>query len=598
MKKVKDRLSDVFKNRKNVIYYLYGIVAVLACLFTMKPLCGQISESIRILAYMSLVFSMIYLQKNVDKVYTMFYMLWHKILLFLLELYAVFATVGMYVLDNNVENGIRYPAVIYLGIAYIWVRPVVIAFLALLFSITNSTISNKRTVKLQMKLGLVCITMLPCILFLIGFNPAITSRDSQYCYEMAHTIWENGVTMADWHPPFYVFVLSILFKICDSITFIVVLQIISFAVVFVDGILYFYNKGLSKPLLAAIYCFITFGVSNIIMLVTFWKDIPFMISIMWLTILLIKYSLDKEIYENKLGWYIQVIVALVFTAFFRQNGIVPAFAVIALLPIVSKMSKRVIAVSAICLFLLFVVKRPLYTAMEVTPAPQLKFFSLANDIMYSYYRGDTISEEAMEVVNKVTSGDPDNYEYSPYGVYYNNDEPNGYTLVEFLKIYMDNVIRNPRDAVMAVLCRNSDIWSIVKPANEFVSCVNYLDTLPSLSETNRYPDRKINTLTIKLSNICDWIRDNSILYVLYWRTGIYNLLLILMIGVLFSRIRKPRWEKYILPFVPICMNLLALFITSGWSDYRYFWPSMAISLLLLCYFAVIRDNCVEEVEGF
>ena len=279
--------------------------------------------------YVLLIYSFYRLRVNTDKVYIFFSKPWHKIVLFFWEAYATFSVTGMYMLDSSVEYGVVYSNIVYFILSYIWIRPVVFLMLSLLFSLECKDKTNIiRLEKTSTRIILICFIMLPCILFLIAFNPAITSWDSEFFYDHARRIGEPDFSMSDWHPPFYVFILSILIRICDHPSFLVILQCLYFSTVFVDGILYFAGKGISKKILAVIYCFIAFGISNIIQMVTIWHDIPYMISILWLTILLIKYVLDTKRYENRWGWYLQAVIALVFTALFRQNGIMPVMAVI------------------------------------------------------------------------------------------------------------------------------------------------------------------------------------------------------------------------------------------------------------------------------
>ena len=164
-----------------------------------------------------------------------------------------------------------------------------------------------------------------------------------------------------------------------------------------------------------------------------------------------------------------------------------------------------------------------------------------------------------------------------------------------MKIYLENALRNPRDSIMAVLIRSSNIWSIVKPYDEVAGSVNYTGECISYTE-NVYPYRKVNRITVFLTDICRAVTGNSVLYVIYWRTGIYNILIFSMLGIILIKIGIKDLIFYIMPFIPIVCNLFALFITSGWPEYRYFWPSMTISLLLLCYFILLKMS-VNLDEG-
>ena len=586
-------MEDI-KNKKN-LFHVYYFIAMITSYLTMRQLNRQMSESIRLIFYMLLFFSLVHNEKNIQKINFIFYKPWHKMMLLLLEFYITFSITGVYVLDSSVEYEMAYIDIVYVILSFIWVHPIALLLLEKILFIGNPQNIGKQKFNRSIRWQLVILMMIPCILFCIGFNPAITSSDSEYCFDLAHKIWETEVVMEDWQPPFYIFILNILIKIYDSVSFVIIIQCICFSLVFVDGILYFNEKGVSRKLLVIIYCFISFGISNLIQLSTLWKDIPYMISMMWLTILIIKFVLDKDLYQKKWSWYIQLVFASVFSALFRQNGILPVFVIIILFPLISKESKKVLLACIMSFILILLIKNPLYQAMGVLEAPQLKFFSLANDIMYSYYKGNTISDEAMDIVNKVTSNDPENFEYNAYFVNYKNSEPKGYSVIEFMKIYLENALRNPRDSIMAVLIRSSNIWSIVKPYDEVAGSVNYTGECISYTE-NVYPYRKVNRMTVFLTDICRAVTGNSVLYVIYWRTGIYNILIFSMLGIILIKIGIKDLIFYIMPFIPIVCNLFALFITSGWPEYRYFWPSMTISLLLLCYFILLKMS-VNLDEG-
>ncbi len=582
MSAVYNTLREKLCEQKRWVRYIYAALALLCCYLTLEPLSGHISRSIRIVCGLLCLFSILKTDAGTKRLKSVFDKPWKKVLQIALEMYGTFAMVGMYFLPSSITQDTRYPAYIFFILAFLWMHPVMQRFIVFLIR-TGDTISvAEHEAGLKSRLILMGIILLPCMLFLIAFNPAITTSDSVYCFEAAHQLWQPGFSMQDWQPPFYVFILNLLIKIYDSITFLIILQCVCFAFVFVDGILFLYKCGFSKKVLGVFYFFIAFGVSNIIQLVTLWKDIPYMISIMWLTLLLMKFVMKPDKYKENLWWYVQFIIAVIFTAFFRQNGILPALAVMILLPVVTKFSKKAIAASAFCILLVVAVKGPLYQSMNVIPHPPLKFFSLSNDIMYSYYMGDDVSGETMELINKITNNAPDDFSYNPYWVDYNPDEPDGYSVMEFLRLYIKNFFEHPRMAVKAVLTRNSVIWSIVKPVDEVAGCVNCLIDHPSHSP-DLFPYRKSNFLTYKLESLCKWFTNRMILYPFYWRTGIYNLLIVCMVVIAWCGRTGKKWLGLI-PYMPITVNLAALFISSGWTDYRYFWPGMTISLFLLFYF--------------
>lgn len=584
---------------KKIIKYGYMLIALVCCFLTLKQFPWQITRKIRFICYALCLLSLYGRESVPDELGVIFDSFWKKILLVVLEIYAVLSATGMYFLKTTFTYETEYVWFLYFIMSFCWVCPIIQYFIACFIRWSKKTAFSDHKARLSTRWILMGIMMIPCLLFLIAFNPAITTPDSETCLSMAASLWQPDSSILNWHPPFYALVLALLLKICASVSFIIVMQQVCFAAVFVDGILFLYQCGYSKKVLGIIYIFIAFGISNLIQLTTLWKDIPYMISLMWLTLLLMKFVIRHDMYKNNPGWYIQLVIAVIFTCFFRQNGILPALAVVVIFPIAAKFSKKAMLSSIACILLIVLITGPLYKSMNVKSVPHLKFVSLANDIMNSYYEGKDVSEEAMEIINKVTNNNPDGWGYFPYVVNYNPDEPQGYSTAEFLMIYCENFLRNPKETFMAAAARNSAIWSIARPYDEAASCVNNLSECNGLA---LYPARRPNSLTQILTDLCNRLTENRIIYLFIWRTGIYNLLILIMIVSTFCAHREQKLF-YMMPYAPIAANLLALFISSGWSDYRYYWPSMSISLLLLCYFLFtlrsgFADNCVRtELRG-
>lgn len=586
-------------NSKKIVKYCYMLTALLCCFLTLKQFPGQITRKIRFICYALCLLSLYKRETVSEGLSEIFDRFWKKILQAVLEIYAVLSVTGVYFLKTTYAYEVEYNGLLYFVMSFCWVCPVIQYCIVYLIRWSDTIVFSDQKARLSTRWILMGIMMVPCILFLIAFNPAITTIDSVTCLSMADSLWKPDTIIINWHPPFYALFLALLLKICASISFLIVVQQICFATVFVDGILFLYQCGYSRKMLGIFYIFIAFGISNLIQLTTLWKDIPYMISLMWLTLLLMKFVMRNSTYKSNPGWYIQFVTAVIFTGFFRQNGILPALAIIVIFPIAAKFSKKAVCSSAACILLIMAINGPLYKSMNVESAPQLMFASLANDIMNSYYEGKTVSDEAMGVINRITNNDPDGFGYFPHVVNCNPDEPQGYSVAEFLGIYCENFFRNPKETIMAVAARNTVIWSIAKPYDEGASLVN---NLGECNELSLYPRRIPNRLTHILTDLCNRIAESKIIYLFIWRTGIYNLLIIMMILL---SLCSPKKQKlfHMMPYIPIAANVMALFISSGWSDYRYYWPSMSIGLFLLFFFlfAFRRDvavSCVRaESEG-
>ena len=607
MKEIVKAFKEGIYKKKDLLFRLYAVLAIGSCFFTLSQLSRrnyrQYSIGLCFFCLVICLYSVLKLQLIEKLIREIFDRPWKKIIRVLLEIYGAFAMTGMYYFQTEYSTvvwGKRYPEILYFILTYCWVRPVIDLVMALFVKAESFISYNEHSVNIKSRLILIIIMMAPCVPFLVAFNPAITSPDSRYCYMAAHALWEPGFSMLNWHPPFYVFIMSLFLKIYNSVSYLIVVQYICFSLVFVDGIIFLYRCGYSKKAVGTLYIFVAFSVNHIILLTTLWRDVPYTISILWLTILLMKYIMRYEIYKDKVSWYIQYIFAVIFTAFFRQNGILPAVVIIIIFPFVVRFAKKVLLSSLICVLLMGMVVGPLYDFMNVIPAPQQKFIPLANDIMLSYYVGEPVSEDAMEVINKMTANDPDNYTFSPYYVHFlSNYEPSGYSVPDFMRIYIGNIIDNPRMMLAAIALRSSAAWSIVRPRDEPATCANFLGE--QVYEQGSYPDewiyplRKENVLTDILTIVCKGINSVPVLNVIYWRTGIYNLLMLLVAGITFCSSKKQR-IYHILPFIPILVHFVCIVFASGWSDYRIYWPSMPVGMFLLFFFFYNRKRQLIDVN--
>ncbi len=524
---------------------------------------------------------------------TQFDTFFRKALLLFLEIYISFAFVGIFFLDTDHEFSFAGNKIFFAIFSLFWGR-VFTHMIIYFFSIKRDT--QKQEIKHYWKrfIELAAVGIAVSVIFLIAFNPAITSVDSQGLYVLAKELGKETFTMTDWQPPFYVFLIGILIKIWDSITFLVVLQVIYFFLVISDCILFLYKEGVPKRILILIYIAIVCGYNNQIMLVTFWKDIPFTTSMIWLTLLLMKLVLEKDKYINSFVFYIELFMSLFLTALLRQNGIYAVMLLLAILPVLFR-KKRFIGLSAVTLISIIMIKGPVYDLNNIIPQPSLKYLAMGNDILYLYFDGEVLDEETQALVNQLLKGEErrEGIIYSPYwGEYYHADLTD-YSVPQFMNIYIRNFIKHPKDMITAFLKRTQIIWSVSKNYNEITSCIHYIGETNNV-EPCPYPHRINNFLTDILTNIILLLNKPHTLYIIFWRPGLYNLLIfVIFILLLCKHIHLEARIKFLLPMIPIVLNIFVLCCSSAWPDYRYHWPSVLISMVLGTYY--LRVNCQTEI---
>ncbi len=433
-----------------------------------------------------------------------------------------------------------------------------------------------------------------CI-WLYAFNPAITSTDPQGLYTQAMEVGTPGFTMRDWQPPMYVFIIAGLQKIWDDITFMVILQMIFFWLVMVDAILYFYKMGAPKWILGLAYLYMAFGYSNQIQLVTFWKDISFGTALVWLTLLLVKVIKDPGPYTKKWYFYIELFTALFFVAFLRQNGILAVGALIILLPLFFR-KRGYIIVSILMFMTLVIVKGPIYKANNIIPQPSLKYFAMTNDLLKLYFEGYDLDDETIRLCERVIDAEAyrENVTYSTYWNDYFHADLSDVTVPRFIRLYIRNLIKHPKAVIRAFLERTQIIWSVTKNDAEITSCIHYVEEMNTI-EPESYPHRIDNLLTGILTNMVLSLKQNKTIYIFFWRPGIYNLFIILSTMILLIDLRK-RGMAVLFPAIPIVLNVFALFVSSGWSDYRYHWPSVLVSWIIVSYALLINEETILKTS--
>ena len=130
--------------------------------------------------------------------------------------------------------------------------------------------------------------------------------------------------------------------------------------------------------------------------------------------------------------------------------------------------------------------------------------------------------------------------------------------------------------------RNSVLWSVIKPNEEIAGCVNYLSEFHYDGCSYPYPDRVSNAFTEILSTKSTMLTANSLVYIFAWRTGIYTLFL--LATLLYAFLKKRPLSTLL--FLPAIFNALALYIASGWTDYRYFWPIAVMSVFIVPFMSI------------
>ena len=204
--------------------------------------------------------------------------------------------------------------------------------------------------------------MLPMLLVwgvtLAAFWPGIMSSDSM-------TQWAMGATgrYNDWQSGFHAILLAGLMRIWYSPAFVAVLQIVAFALVVAWGLKILQAHGAPRIALWGISLLFAAFPVNGIFAITLWKDIPYAIAFLWLTVIIIKVVLAGG---NSGRDWLYLGISSFLVAILRHNGApVAAVTLLVLLLIYRNNWKPFLVALLVAVMLYLGVKGPLYSSIKL-----------------------------------------------------------------------------------------------------------------------------------------------------------------------------------------------------------------------------------------
>lgn len=536
-----------------------------------------------ILLFLSL-FSVYKLKEKISYVKNIFPSLKAKLCFSIVILYAAFALVGnrafLYPLDKTVSV---FDCLLYI-VTIIWIIPLVITFIFYFF---NIKIEKREAEKTRIKnilfyFVIICLLIIPAIYTLFAFNPGISSPDSTYCLTYAHAIY----SMPNWHPPFYILLLKVVISIWDSTYAIIIVQYVFWLYVMLEMFALLRKRGIRDKILIVLAIFIGFNTANYLQINTIWKDVLYVLSLVWLTVIICKILLYQK--DNKLHWftYLELVISLVLVSSIRQNGIVPYILTVAMLIFFLKKNKKIIISVISSAILIFTIQYPIYSFLNVQEVkPGGKYIGLSQDILATYYSGGEISQDTMKMLTILSKYDISNMEYNPY--FANSSYELNVSIGEFVKNYLDTFFKNPIIMLREMLIRQDVAWDIFPGMDAVESAINFSETQDGsvhiynnrIGDWNSmYPKRVTNSYTTSITDINNYTVSNQFLKAIEWRSGLSTLLCIIILLTFISRIRD---KIYALIFIPLVGQLLSLILSTGWSDFRYYWPINLITVFAI-----------------
>lgn len=420
------------------------------------------------------------------------------------------------------------------------------------------------------------IILVPLLIAIAAYNPAISSMDSQGQWWQA-----TGQTrLDDAHSIFHTLTLRFLISITPSPFLMALLQSFLYALLAARLLNRFADHGISPKLPGFIALLLGLTPAHFLTVITIWKDVPYTISLLWLTDILIRLLIFPRPKPFARWMVPETAVCLFFVSQFRLNGVLPGVLTALFLLGYALKCKRLLPIAAVGLYTLMMVvfNGPVKQALEVIPMDSQQTvigLNVINDLMAVEKLGGTLPYPAVSLLER-TLPDREHADFSFFQTdttWRRTAVPDTIETPSLLSAYLETILRNPLTFLRALLLRLDILYAYREsPFGGFTDSVNWTD-----ADLAGFP-RQPNVIKPMLDS-CLKIVAASALYPISWRGG-FSLMCLVFGAVRLARIRRLRRLWIALPMVG---NVLSLYLAT-YPAFRYSWPTLLLTGFILLAF--------------
>ena len=531
--------------------------------------------------------------------------------LVLLSFYATFACVGYSLfLTGTYMHGDIQSVALFLVFS-IWMFGVILCVLMILEKIAQWN-GIKRKEYLPDKWG--CIKdryIIMGVLFLIweiilvSYFPGNFSPDSI-------AMWRQAVGLEEittHHSALLIIIVRFLTNMIKSPFGVMTVQV--FVAAWVISYIIVQLKNCFKHRYPIIIVTILFAIipSNYKMITTFWKDIPFTLSLVALSGLLYDISKNPDKFWSRKINFFAMIFAIIGVSEFRHNGLfVVLITLMYLVYLTLKNRKtcfRYLSMLLAVVSIISIVHGPIYSIFNVTTSARTSkpYITMFAALGSAVNKQKDFSEETTELLFSIMEKDEWVEYYNPFNIdsYRWNPEIESNMDISWVNAkdaftcYMEGLIKYPDIIIKDRLDGANIIWDVSQPKEAFNE--RYLKGVwvPNGVEPEvlglQYTDeaqrtyQPSNLLTRWLDFLCD-VASNKILDSLIYRSGIY--LIFFFILAIFNLANRNKY--FMVASIPLFWNTVALMLLTAHQSFRYVW------YIPVCVFALSIFTFVDMAQ--
>ena len=421
---------------------------------------------------------------------------------------------------------------------------------------------------------------------LLAFWPGLMSADS---LDQWGQVLSGQFT--NHHPAFHTFTIWLLTRVALSPAVVAIAQILALALVTGALLAYIETLGVASRWLWLASILFAISPVNATMVNTLWKDIPYSVSILALSYLLLRAAVTQGRWlETRTAWLVLGVTA-VLAALFRHNGVPVAVASLLFILVFSRRHwKPVVAAVAVLLVLFYVITGPVYRMVGVTTPP-----TALGEAAASLYNSAATADPGSPEDEFLLRLDPLSDDWQCAHVYGSLQEARRAGAAADQPENVSQKAVNLLEHAPSLLaydyrCNRSLIWIVWDPNGELRN--------PSHAEygidANAYGLRSASLIPPLQQSLANFVRatayDPSVNW-LVWRPALYLYLFLLVIAVAALR-RKSPW--LLLVAVPVLLQSISMTLVTMPPNFRYHYP---IYLAALAFWPLLFLPCAPNADA-
>lgn len=536
------------------------------------------------------------------------------VLLVLIALYASLASFGQrFFLDGNTRMHFSSEGLFYIVLGTLWFVPVIYLLLFGLEWLASSFKAGRKPLYRHLAFWvLLAILCFGQAVILWGFWPGGFPGDSISLIQEA--VGQGRIF--DWHPAINAILYRIILDICPHAGALVAVQLFFFALLCTKFLILGYDYGVSFRTLVIFGVVFSLLPNLVIFGISPLKDYPYTLSLLWVTYLLIRLSLDSEELRRR-RFCLALSLALFLVYAFRHNGIVPFVTVLLLFMWITlrhfpKVKLRLLAVSLGSILMIALYKGPVFSWFQVSQDVVMSpYTTMLNAVASCINKNLPLSGESTAIMESILPIDQ-------WGEYYNRymghdpyywgrgelaDEypfdPSKITAKEAFTVYLEALCKYPDVVIKDRLDGMDLLWDVRQPSDSFNTKGFYGTVLSEEEEpVSRYFDfgpmepgehyYNHSLLSQMYRSTLDTAAD-SVFDMLLWRSGAY-IILLMTLGLFWwgNRMKRLLWAA-----VPLLGQLAGMVLVLYHQSYRYI-SAVQILTLVLVFCSVFLFNARES----